>query len=390
MKFARRVQRVAGDGAAAWDIHYQALVDQETDSDVIVLSVGDPDFSTPAAITNAAIKALNDGDTHYTPILGRSKLCRAIAEEFNRHNSVNIDESNVAVLAGAQNALFTASLCLSEPGDEVVTFDPMYLTYEAYIGVSGAEVVRVPARKEVGFRPNLEALTAAITPRTKAIAFANPNNPSGVVLDRNELAKIADIAKQHDLWVISDEVYSQLCFEQDHRSIANLPNMLERTITVNSLSKSHAMTGWRLGWMIAPREMIKHVENMGLCMLYGLPGFVQEAGIEALTNGNAETQRMLDQYRRRRDIVVKMFANVPSITVLAPQAGMFVLLDISATGLSAADFVKQLYKQQKVSLLNGAAFGKNTEHCVRLSFTSNEETLQRACRRIIDFLESMP
>jgi len=389
MRFARRVQNVAGDSVSAWDTHYQSLIDQQTDSEVLVLSVGDPDFETPQQITQAAINSLESGDTHYTPILGRLNLRSSVSNAFNAATDLTTSADNVAVLAGAQNALFTSSLCLLEPGDEVLAFDPMYLTYEAYIGVSGAQLVRVASTAEQAFRPNVNRLERLITSKTKAIAFSNPNNPSGVVFSRSELEVIAEIAKNHDLWVISDEVYAALTFEDSHLSIAALPEMLERTVTVSSLSKSHAMTGWRVGWMIAPEALIQHVENMALCMLYGLPGFVQEAAVEALTGSSKSSIEMRDTYQRRRDLVVKELAGVSNLTVLLPQAGMFVLLDVSASGLTATEFASRLYKEQKVSVLDGAAFGRGVADCVRLSFTSGETTLRAACERIKEFVRDL-
>ena len=386
MKFAERVQRVAGRGASAWDTHYQALIDQETDDEVIVLSVGDPDFATPDAITQSAIQALEQGDSHYTPILGRMELRQLIADVFSQQSRVEATADNVAILAGAQNALFSAALCLLEAGDEVISLDPMYLTYEAYLGVSGANIVRVPGLRETGFRPNLDAIASSITEKTKAIAFSNPNNPSGVVINLEELESIAALAKENDLWVISDEVYGALSFDQPHHSIASLDGMFERTVTINSLSKSHAMTGWRLGWMVAPQELVRHVENLALCMLYGLPGFVQAAGITALGTALNERDAMRERYRRRKTVVCEELKNVPNITVLEPEAGMFVLVDVSATSLSAAEFCSQLYATQKVSVLDGQAFGDNIKECIRLSFTSSSETLSQACRRIATFV----
>ena len=389
MKYAQRVSWVAGEATSAWDIHYQALRQRESDPQVIVLSVGDPDFATPDQITHKAIAALQGGDTHYAPVVGRQKLREAIALSYRQGGGHAITAANVAVLAGAQNALFTASLCVLDSGDEVISFDPMYLTYPAYLGVSGAKLVRVDTDADSGFRPDAELLAAAITPATRAIAFSNPNNPSGVVMSRSELEGIAQIARQHDLWVISDEVYASLSFEQPHTCIAALDGMAERTITVGSLSKSHAMTGWRAGWMIGPEPLIQHAENMALCMLYGLPGFVQEAALEALTGASQTSADMRNVYRRRRDLVVSALADVTQLNVLSPQSGMFVLVDVRQTGLSAIDFARELYAQEKVSVLDGAAFGSNVAGFVRLSFTNADDVLLEACERIARFVRKI-
>ena len=389
MHYAARVDRISGEGAAAWRIHSEAQAALRQGEDVIVMSVGDPDFATPAPIVRQAVRALQAGDTHYTGIEGRSALRRAIAAEALRRGGPPASEHTVIVLAGAQNALFTASLCLFSPGDEVVVLDPMYVTYEATIGVSGAHLVRVPSSGDGGFRPDTEAIEAAITPRTRAILFSTPANPSGVVMSREELARIAEIAKRHDLWVIADEVYAALTFEAEHCMIAGLPGMAERTVTVGSLSKSQAMAGWRIGWMLAPEPLIGHARNLSLCMLYGLPGFIQEAATVALTEARDEMDRMRDIYRRRRDLALAELKPAADLTALSPQAGMFLLIDVRRTGLSALDFAWSLYRAEGVSLLDGAAFGPSTAGFVRLSFAIGDDELREGCRRICRFAERL-
>ena len=214
-------------------------------------------FHAPTPSTESAIKALRAGDTHYTDIPGRTPLRAAIARDHAARGGGDVTAQNVIVMGGAQNAFFSAAQCLFAPGDEVIVLEPMYLTYEACLRIAGAELVRVPAGD--GFRPDLARIAAAVTPRTRGIVVANPNNPSGVVLNDAELEGLAEIARTHDLWVVSDEVYATMTFDATHRSIAALPGMAERSVTIGSLSKSHAMTGWRCGWLIGPRELAAHV-----------------------------------------------------------------------------------------------------------------------------------
>ena len=389
LHYSPRVERVAGDGADAWELHGRALQESQSDPDVIVLSVGDPDLDTPKAIVDRAISALKSGDTHYTSMSGRDNLRDAVAQETMRLGGPPVTADNVTILVGAQNALFTASLCILSPGDEVICLDPMYVTYEAYLGVSGATLVRVKSSAASGFRPNCEAIRNAVSSNTKAIAFSNPANPSGIVFGRDELEAIANIAKEHDLWVIADEVYATLTFERQHIPMASLPGMSERTITVSSLSKSHAMTGWRIGWLVANAALIKHVENMSLCMLYGLPGFIQEAAVEALTGSLHESERMRDIYRQRRDLVTKHLSNIPTISMIPAEAGMFIMLNVSGTGLSGGEFAEQLYNEEKVSVLDAAAFADNAIDFVRLSFTNSESVLSEACQRISRFVNTL-
>ena len=389
MRFSPFVERIAGQGVAAWDIHHAAFHAASQGEDIIILSVGDPDFATPSFITDAAIGALREGDTHYTEIPGRPALREAIAARYSQTLARPLTAENVISVAGAQNALFVTSLCLLQAGDEVLVLDPMYVTYEATLKASGATLVRVRCSPESGFRLDPQALAAAITPRTRAIFFSNPNNPTGVVLSRDELQAIADLAIAHDLWVVVDEVYESLVFDGEYHSLAALPGMAERCVVIGSLSKSHAMTGWRIGWIIASPQMVAHAETLVLSMRYGLPGFVMEAATAAVLAHDEVTAGMREIYRRRRDLVVAGLAACPGITVQAPQAGMFVLVDVRGTGLSSLDFAWRLFREAGVSVLDAAAFGEPAQGFVRLSFTLGEERLAEACQRIAQFVAKL-
>lgn len=385
MNFSPLVERIAGEGAAAWDLHAEAVAARSRGEDVILLSVGDPDLDTPEPITEAAISALRAGDTHYTEVLGMYPVREAIARYFAGHGGWQAGPENVCIVSGAQNGLFFASMLLLRAGDEAVMLEPGYVTYEATIGASGATPVAVPTRADDGFRADPDAIAAAITSRTRALLLTNPNNPTGVVMTGGELAAIAEIARRHDLWVVSDEVYGALCFDAPHQSIAALPGMAERTVTVSSLSKSHAMTGWRAGWLIGPEALIGHAANLALCVLYGLPGFVQRATLVALEQADATSKRVRGVLRRRRDLVVERLSSIPGLRVAPPQAGMFVVVDVRGTGLAGADFARRLYDDQGVSVLDASAFGPSAAGHVRLSFTVDEARLEEACRRIRAF-----
>jgi arginine:pyruvate transaminase len=386
MRFSPFVERISGQGVAAWDIHNAACAAQRRGEDVIILSVGDPDFATPDFITEAAIQALREGDTHYTEIAGRQALREAIARRYSPLLERELQAANVIVAAGAQNALFATSMCLLSAGDEVIALDPMYVTYEATLKASGATLVRVPCDADAGFRLDAAVLAKAITPRTRAIFLSNPNNPTGVVLKLEELQAIADLAIAHDLWVVVDEVYESLAYEREHVSLAALPGMAERCVVIGSLSKSHAMTGWRIGWIVADQALVSHVETLVLSMLYGLPGFVMEAALKAVEEHSEVTHGMREIYRRRRDLVVSSLAACPGISVLTPDAGMFVLVDVRGTGLTSLEFAWRLLREAGVSVLDAAAFGEPAQGFVRLSFTLGEERLAQACQRIRDFV----
>ena len=386
MKYSNLVERLQGRRTSAWEIHRVAQLAAAAGEDVIVLSVGDPDFATPAPIVERAIDALRAGDTHYSAVSGREPLRAAIAAEHTRMTGCEAGVANVILTAGAQNGVFAVSLCLLEAGDEVIVPEPMYLTYEACVRAAGATLVPVPVDPARVFHVDCDALEAAVTPRTKAIFFATPCNPTGVVMPRADLERIAGLATQHDLWVLSDEVYAELTFEREHVSIASLPGMAERTVTLGSLSKSHAMAGWRVGWAIGPAELIEHMGRLALAMLYGLPGFIQQAALTAVQNKAAIAAEMREIYRRRRDVVFERLHRVPGLRCLLPEAGMFMMVDVSGTGLETVDFTWQLFRAQGVSVLDASAFGETANGFVRLGFVVDEAQLIDACERIAAFV----
>jgi len=389
MRYSPFVQRISGESVSAWDIHYAAIEARGRGEDVIVLSVGDPDFATDARISAAASAALEQGDTHYTHVLGRPALREAIAAKQQRLLGIEVSADNVALVAGAQNGLFATSMCLFSSGDEVLVPEPMYLTYEACIHASGAKIACVQQPAANGFRLTAAALEAALTDKTRGIALATPCNPTGNVYSREELEAVAEVARKHDLWVISDEVYGQLTYDRDHLSIASMPGMTERTVILNSLSKTHAMTGWRVGWVIAPPALVGHLDNLLLCMLYGLPGFIQEAALKALELDEEVIGSAREVYRRRRDLVVAGLKPVQLLDCREPEAGMFMLVDVRRTGLSSMDFAWQLFRATGVSVLDAQAFGASAEGFVRISFTVADEVLKDACQRIAGFVETL-
>jgi polar amino acid transport system ATP-binding protein/arginine:pyruvate transaminase len=383
VKFSPLVDRIGGDGAAAWLTHYEAVAASERGEDVIILSVGDPDLDTPSPVTERAIERLRAGDTHYVAAAGRLALRAAIARAHTARCGQAVAADNVVYFAGAQNALFAASLCLAGSGDEIITFEPLYPTYPATIEVSGARLLRAPCT--TAWRPDLAALDKLVGRRTRAILWASPNNPSGVVLNEHELSAIGELAQRHDLWLIVDEVYAGLAPGGRVPSLAaRLP---ERVVTLGSLSKSHAMTGWRAGWLVGPHELARHAEHLAMCMLFGLPGFVQEAAITALELAPAAEARAREYCAMRQRRFAAGIEGIPQLRGAPPEAGMFMLIDVSASGLSGAEFVRALYSAQRVSVMDGAAFGQGAARCVRVCFAADEATLDAACARLRRFCE---
>ena len=388
MHFSALVGRIRGDGADAWVTHYEAVAARDRGEDVIVLSVGDPSIDTPTPVVERAIERLRAGDTHYTPASGRLVLREAVARAHAARTQQAVSADNVIILAGTQNALFVASLCVAGPGDEVISFDPMYPTYTATIEVSGARMVRARQPAEQGFRPDLANLEALIGPRTRAIFFASPNNPTGVVLNESELDAIGKLAERHGLWLIADEVYAGLAPGGRQPSLAaHLP---ERVVTLGSLSKSHAMTGWRCGWLIGPRQLVFHAESIAMCMLFGLPGFIQEAALVALDMAGEAESSIRAFCHGQRELLLSALRDVVGIRLCPPQAGMFMLVDVRGSGYSGREFMRALYESQRVSVMDGGAFGRETEGFVRICFATDAATLVEACRRIRAFLQDGP
>lgn len=388
MRFSGLVNRIAGEATDAWDLHFAASEAKRRGEDVIILTIGDPDFATPEHFTEAGIAALRAGDTHYSDMEGRPKLRAAIAARFHKLSGVMVTRDNVVVTAGAQNALYSAARCIADAGDEIIALDPTYVTYDAVIRGTGATLIQSP-QPAPDFRVDLETLAKRVTSKTRAIFYASPNNPTGATMGRDELEGIARIARDNNLWVIADEVYGDLTFDRPHVSIASLPGMAERTVTIGSLSKSHAMTGWRSGWAIGPAALARHMTNLAIAMHYGLPGFIQEAAYVAITEGDAEVKRMGEIYRRRRDLMLGALDSVPGIRCLKPEAGMFMMIDVANSGLSAKEFAWKLFEATGVATLDATPFGASAKGFLRVAFTISEAELQDAARRIRAFCEQL-
>ncbi|SHM29804.1 pyridoxal phosphate-dependent aminotransferase [Vreelandella subglaciescola] len=381
MHYSRLTDRIAGEGAAAWDIHNRALARQAAGEEITVLSVGDPDFDTPAPIIESAVASLRGGATHYPNVQGKKSLRDAIAHRY-RVNGVNASPDNLIVMAGAQCGLYATAQCLLDPGDEVIVPEPCYVTYEAVLQSTGATMVRIPLSGDRGFRLDAADIAAAITPRTRAIMLNSPHNPTGQLIGAEQWDAVAALCRRHDLWLVSDEVYAELIFEGEHTCAASLPGMAERTVVINSLSKSHAMTGWRLGWVLGPEALIGHMSHLALCMLYGCPEFIQDAACSALEQEPPELDAMRNAYRARRDAVCTALGDCPAVDVITPAAGMFLMVDVRATGLSSQAFADRLLDDEGVSVLSGEAFGPSAAGFVRLSLTVDEARLTAASQRL--------
>ena len=388
MKFAQLTSRINGKGSTAWDLHFEAArrmdAGEVAKDAYLLLSVGDPDFDTPRVITDAAIASLNAGRTHYTQMSGAADLRQILADDYAARIGAPVSPDQVTVLAGAQNALFATCCTLFDSGDEVIVFDPVYVTYYDTLGVCGAKPVAVPTRSEDGFLPRPAEIEAAITPACRAILVNDPNNPTGAVIPEGLWREIARIAIAHDLWVIVDEVYRALNFPGNPApfTLAALPGMAQRTVVISSLSKSHAMSGWRLGWSIGPAKFGAHAAKLNIVMLYGGPEFIQDAACTALREGSAFSAEMAREYALRAKVVVETLSPAPGLRPIAPQAGMFVMVDIRACGISASEFAARLFADEGIVVLAGEAFGTQAAGHIRIGLVHGADILRGACVKI--------
>ncbi|HMD63019.1 MAG TPA: pyridoxal phosphate-dependent aminotransferase [Stellaceae bacterium] len=389
MRFSPLVDRIAGEGAGAWRVHQEAVRRREVGHDVIFLTVGDPDQAAPEAVVSATIEALRQNRTGYSPIIGYPQVRAAVAARFERRTGRPCSADNVVLTPGTQGGLFCALECLAGPGDEVILPEPIYGPYAGVIGASGARMVNVPLLAEKGFHPDLDSLARAMTPHTRVIWINSPHNPTGAVFTADEIAGIASLCRQRDLWLLSDEVYEDLAFARPHISPWSLPQMAERTIVVSSLSKSHAMAGFRFGWVIGPTALSRHLFDLLLCMYFGGPAFIQDGALAALGSELPEVSALREAYRHRALRLSHLLAEAPNCRVIPPEGGMFVLFDVRGTGLGSEDFARALLSREDVALLPCDGFGPSAVGHLRIALTAPEPRLEEAGRRIVRFAREL-
>src|SRR5271165_2848401 len=385
MRFSPLVDRIAGEETGAWHVHQEGVRRREAGHDVIFLTVGDPDQAAPAAVLDKTIEALRRNRTGYSPIIGYPQVRAAVAARMQRRTGRPCTADNVVLTPVTQGGLLCALNCLAGPGDEVILPEPIYGPYAGVIGASGARMVNVPLRAENGFHSDLDSLARAVTPQTRVIWINSPHNPTGAVFTADEVAGIADLCRERDLWLLSDEVYEDLAFARPHTSAWSLPDMAERTIVASSLSKSHAMAGFRFGWVIGPPALSRHLFDFLLCMYFGGPAFIQDGALAALECELPEVSALRDAYRRRALLLSGIRAEAPNCRAVPPEGGMFVLFDVRGTGLGSEDFAGQLLVREDVALLPCDGFGPSASGHLRIALTAPEPRLEEAGRRIVRF-----
>ena len=356
--------------------------------EVISLGIGEPDFVTPWHIRESAIYSLEKGRTGYTSNLGAPRLRRAIAAYVEKHFSVGYNpHDEIIVTVGVSEAIDLALRALLNPGDEVVYHEPCYVSYSPSILLAGGVPVAVATRAEDEFTLRAADLEKTITPKTRVLMLNFPTNPTGAVMPLEELKKIADLAVKHDLVVLSDEIYSELTYDEvPHHSIAALPGMKERTVLLHGFSKAFAMTGWRIGYACGPADIIEAMMKIHQYSILCAPVMAQEAALEALERGQRSMERMREEYRLRRNLIVTSL-NEAGIPCHLPKGAFYVFPDIRGTGMTSRDFALQLLEEKKVAVVPGTAFGQSGEGFVRCSYATAMDQIKIAIERISDFVK---
>lgn len=357
--------------------------------DAISLGVGEPDFVTPWHIRDAGIYSLEKGKTRYTSNAGLAELRREIAAYQERRFGLKYDFAHqVVVTVGGSEGIDLTFRCLLNPGDEVIVPVPSFVCYGPLVSMAGGTPVYVETKAEDDFRLTAEEVRAAITPRTKCLVLPFPNNPTGAVMGREDLEAIADVLRGTDIIVLSDEIYAELTYGQHHVSMANLPDMYERTVVVNGFSKSYAMTGWRLGYVCGPRELVAQILKLHQYGIMSAPTTSQYAAVEAMRNGDRDIERMRDEYDGRRRYLLEGLRRI-GLSCFEPRGAFYVFPDIRSSGLSSDDFCERFLLEEKVAVISGSAFGPGGEGFVRCCYATSMKDISEALTRLDNFLTNL-
>jgi arginine:pyruvate transaminase len=383
-----RISGITPSGKDGWEVHVEAVARKEAGQDILMLSVGDHDFDTPSETVEACVAAVRAGHHHYTQIAGIPALREAMAAISTRATGIETTADDVLAAPGGQAALYAAVMGALDPGGHAVVVAPYYATYPGTFRAAGAGFTVVETRAEHGFQPNMAAIEKALEPNTRAILINTPNNPTGAVYSRKSLEGIAEICRRRDLWLISDEVYWTLG-GGTHLSPRALPGMAERTLVVNSMSKSHGMTGWRIGWLTGPRDFIELLISLNLVTTYGLPDFVSRAAAEALNNGYG-VKEIAQRYAERRTAFLEAVRGMNDVVVRGSEGGMYVMLDISAIEADDEKFAFALLDAESVAVMPGSSFGEAAAGHIRISLCQSPDKLAEAAQRLRRFASSYP
>ena len=383
MKLAERMSRLGTETAFVMLAKAKQLEAQG--KEIIHLEIGEPDFDTPRNIIDAAIDALRDGWTHYGPSAGLPELREAVADEVTRTRGVKVDPAEVVITPGGKPVMFFAMLALIDDGDEVIYPNPGFPIYESVINFIGAKPVPIRLREENRFRLDVDELISLVTPKTKMIVVNSPQNPTGSVLTEEDLRAIADVSIKNNIIVLSDEIYSRTIYDGEHRSMYSFDGMPERMIILDGYSKTYAMTGWRLGYGVMPAALAEQVAKLQTNCNSCTASFSQIAGISALTGPQTEVEAMNNEFRKRRDIVVKGLNQIKNVDCQVPDGAFYVFPNVSRAGLKSEELADKILREAGVAVLSGTAFGSFGEGFIRISYANSIDNINKALGRLMDF-----
>lgn len=376
--------RLSGLGGAKWEVYLKAKNLVAQGRDIINVTIGEPDVPTPSTLIDMAAAAMRQGRTAYSNGRGEAGLRSALAERYSQRSGRTINRDQVMCFPGTQTSLFATLMGVAESGCEVLVGDPMYATYEGVIRATGADMVPVPLRPENGFRIGAEDIAARITSKTTAILLTTPHNPTGAILTKADIDEIGALAIEHDLWIISDEVYEELIFDGSaFVSPLSHPELSDRVIVVSSISKSHAAPGFRSGWCIGPSAFTEALLPLSETMLFGNQPFIADMTEQAIREGSDVAPGMRQRYAARARLLASRLAEESNLKVHQPRAGMFAMIDISSTGLSGNDYALHLLEHGNVAVMPGSSFGTTLDGWVRIALTVDDDAFDLACDRII-------
>lgn len=388
MQASKRISTILGGGSDGWEVFLRAREMIDGGTPVTELTIGEHDIRTAAPILQDMHRSALGGHTGYAAVPGTAELRDAIAKRVTERTGVPTKRENVMITPGGQAALFAAHTAVIDPGDTALYLDPYYATYPGTLRGASATPLAIQAYASNAFQPRAADI-AAVAKGAKSLLVNSPNNPTGVVYSRETLESIADVCKEHDLWLISDEVYDTQIWEGEHISPRALDGMAERTLVIGSMSKSHAMTGSRIGWVIGPEAMIEHLINLATHTTYGVAGFIQDAALFALEQGDDFEVEIAEPFRRRRELAQNVLAQQNVVGVVPNGGAMYMMLDVSATGLSGQDFAFALLEKHHIAVMPGESFGTAAAGHVRVAMTIEDGAFEEALKTLCSFAKGL-
>jgi len=374
--------RLSGLGAAKWAVHVEGLDRAAAGKQVTFLSIGEPDLPPPASVLDQAVASMRGGRLKYASGQGEQVALDAIASHLSRRSGQEVSPDQIVYTAGTQNGLCTVLMTLVQTGDEVLVPDPYYATYEGLVAASGATFVPVPTLPEDGFHVTAKQIEAAITPRSRVLLLNTPSNPTGAVLSQNEIDEIGEVCERHDLWIVVDEVYADLTYSAPFCSPFDRPHLRHRTLAVSSISKSHALPGFRAGWIASPLEVTQRLVLVAEAMLFGSQPFIEDALAVALSQRHPEVENLSAAFKDRAQQLVGAFEGSTAAKARMPEGGMFIMVDIRETGMSGDDFAWMLLNDHEIVVMPGESFGTGGTGHIRLALTNDVKILREAGARI--------